>query len=90
MEQENGKEYIICGDLNPIMNDNEKNSGNFQSDPFRDKLELIMEANNLLDIQPRNGKYTWSNKRIRLGNIKEWLDRFLIHEIVNSNFNSVI
>lgn len=49
-----------------------------------------MEAHNLTDIVPKNGKYTWRNKRICPRNIKESLDRFLIHDNIISDFNSVI
>ena len=59
---ENNKKYIICGDLNLIFNIDKKRAGNFQVDPFRDKLENIMEAHNLTDILPKNGKYTWRKK----------------------------
>jgi len=71
------------------LNAYEKSGGNFQSDPFKDKLELIMEVNNLMDIQPRNGKYTWNNKRLGPGNIKEQLDIFLIHDNITLDFNLV-
>lgn len=43
-----------------------------------------------MDIVPKNGKFTWSNKILGLGNIKEILDKFLIREKIISDYNSVI
>jgi len=42
-----------------------------------------------MDIPPNNGKFTWSNKRAGIHNIKERLDRILIHERIVSGFSSV-
>lgn len=90
MGQENSKKCIICGDLNLILNAYEKQGQNFQAYLFRDKLENIMDENNVMDIQPKNIKYTWSNKRLGPGNIKEKLDIFWIHDKIIPNFNSMI
>ena len=43
-----------------------------------------------MDIVPKNGKFTWSEKILGLGNIKEILDKFLIREKIISDYNSVI
>ena len=37
-----------------------------------------MENNNLMDICPSNGSYTWTNKRSRFAHIAARLDRFLL------------
>eukprot|EP00253_Pinus_taeda_P008823 PITA_08823 len=77
------------GDLNLIRNIEETISGNFLADPSRDSLQGIIETHNLIDIPPNNGKFTWRNKRVGIHNIKERLDRILIHERIVSGFSSV-
>ena len=69
---------LVGGDLNLILKAKEKRGGNFLLDQNRETLEEIMEQSNLLDIPPKNGKYTWDNRRIGKANIKEILDRILI------------
>ena len=59
------------------------------ADPFRSKLENIIEENNLMDTILKNRKYKWSKKRIGLGNIKEHLDRFLLKDCLVTKFNSI-
>lgn len=43
-----------------------------------------------MDIGPKNGKFTWSNKRLGRDNIKQRLDRFLIQDNLISSYNLVI
>lgn len=52
-------------------------------------MEEIIEEQKLLDIPPSNGKYTWSNKRTGKQNIKERLDKILIHENIAVAFTVV-
>eukprot|EP00253_Pinus_taeda_P033497 PITA_33497 len=77
------------GDLNLIRNIEEKIGGKFLVDPSRDTLKTIIETHKLIDIPPNNGKSTWSNKRAGIHNIKERLDRILIHERIVTGFSSV-
>lgn len=72
-----------------ILNVEEKQGGIFQEDPFRDKLENTIEIHNLMDILPKNGKYTLSNKRLGMGNIKEQLDIFLIQDSIITDYKVV-
>eukprot|EP00253_Pinus_taeda_P014677 PITA_14677 len=83
------RNIFLGGDLNLIRNVDEKLGGNFLADPSRDSLETIIQAHNLLDIPPHNGKFTWSNKRIGIHNIKERLDRILVHERIVAGFSSI-
>lgn len=64
------------GDLNLIRNIEKKIGGKFLADPSRDTLETIIETHKLIDIPPNNGKFTWSNKRAGIHNIKERLDSY--------------
>eukprot|EP00253_Pinus_taeda_P029857 PITA_29857 len=69
---------IVAGDFNLVLHANEKRGGNFTSDPFRSRLEAILQDHDLVDIRPKNRRYTWSNRLIGTSNIMEQLDRFLV------------
>eukprot|EP00253_Pinus_taeda_P021062 PITA_21062 len=45
-----------------------------------------MQENELVDIIPKNRRYTWSNRRMGAGNIMEHLDRFLVNISFLSTF----
>ena len=47
-------------------------------DPFGGRLEDLSTLWGLIDIKPKNGIYTWRNKRIRPGHIAARLDRVLV------------
>lgn len=76
-------------DLNLIWNIEEKLRGRFIGDPSRAALEDIIAEHKFLDIHPNNRKFTWSNKRTSIHNIKERLDRILIQEDIAANFSSI-
>ena len=87
---EDQEENLILGeDLNLIHKSKEKRGGIFQPDPNRDVLEGIIEQCNLLDIPPKNGKYTWDNKRLGKANIKERLDKILIRDNMVASYSKV-
>eukprot|EP00253_Pinus_taeda_P010491 PITA_10491 len=69
---------IVAGGFNLVLHANEKRGDNFTSDPFKSRLEAILQDHDLVDIRPKNRRYTWSNRRIGTGNIMERLDRFLV------------
>ena len=56
----------------------EKRGGTIIRDPFGEKLEDLMAELDLLDPTPKNGKYTWNNKRTGPCHIAARLDRFLV------------
>ena len=56
----------------------EKRGGSIIRDTFGEKLEDSMVDLDLLDSTPKNGKYTWNNKRTGLGHIAARLDQFLV------------
>lgn len=76
------------GDLNLVLNIEEKFGGTYHTNPSRDALETIMEQNKLINIPPSNGKYTWNNKRVGKNNVNEILDQILVQENIISSFNS--
>ena len=55
-----------------------KKGGSPVRDPAREWVEDIIMDWDLEDIKPSKGKFTWTNKRVGLGNIAARLDRFLV------------
>ena len=71
---------IIVGDLNIILNQEEKRGGMVVKDPIREHVyELIMDWG-LSDIIPAKGKFTWTSKRLGPWHIVARLDRFLVQD----------
>jgi len=70
---------IIDGDFNATIHSLEKMGGSVVSDPSRKKLEELIVDQDLLDIKPIKGKYTWTNKISIRGHIAVRLDIFLVH-----------
>eukprot|EP00253_Pinus_taeda_P008137 PITA_08137 len=86
IDNEQTPNIILAGDFNLILHANEKRGGNFIHDPFRSQLEGIMSEHELVDIIPKNRKYTWKNRRMGPGNIMERLDRILVNISLLSSF----
>lgn len=63
--------------------------GIFHADQFRDKLETIIQQFKLIDPPLTNGKYTWTNRRAGIHNIKERLDRLLVQERVAKIYQTI-
>ena len=76
-EELRGKYLIIAGDFNTTKSHMEKQGGTKVSEPFGEHMEDLMEDLDLLEPPLKNGKYTWSNKRMDPGHIVARLDRFL-------------
>jgi len=68
---------------------NEKCGGCLTPDPFISQLEKIMQQGDLVDVIPKNQKYTWSNRRLGSSNIMERLDQFLVNISLLSTFSVV-
>ena len=73
-----GKDVIIAGDFNTTKLSLEKRGGSIIRDSFGEKPEDLMADLDLLDPMPKNGKFTWSNKRAGPGHIGARLDRFRV------------
>eukprot|EP00253_Pinus_taeda_P015816 PITA_15816 len=84
-----GSKLVIRGDINMILNIEEKLGRNYFNNPSRTALEDLIEEYKLLDIPPSNGKFTWSNKIIRAHNIQERIDRILIQENLAAGYSSI-
>eukprot|EP00253_Pinus_taeda_P029081 PITA_29081 len=55
---------------------------------LRAKLENIMQECDLVDIIPKNRRFTWNNRRLGRDNILERLDRILVNTSFLSDFST--
>jgi exonuclease III len=92
-----GKRWIIEGDFYMIITLEEKRGGKKRLEQDSTKLKELIENLKLVDIENRNGTYTWTNKRSSHQQIACRLDRFLISEtlilegpLVDSNILSKV
>jgi len=92
LEAYNPINIVLAGDMNMVLNTNEKKGGYYGNDAQRNQIMEIIRQNDLIDIKPKKGKYTWTNKRIGDSHIVDRLDRFLIQgnllmegKIINSS-----
>lgn len=69
---------ILADDMNITLSTAEKKGGLTGKDIFRSQVESLIQTWDLLDIKPKKGKFTWSNKRRGKANIMARLDRFLV------------
>ena len=88
IQAEDNNNIILGGDLNLILHSNEKRGGIFTYDPYRAKLEDIMQECDLFDIIPKNRRYTWNHRRLGKENIMERLDRILVNTTFLSEFST--
>ena len=73
-----GKYLIIVGDFNATKVQSEKKGGSRIRDPYGENKEDLISELDLLDPPLKNGKYTWSNRRLGVGYIASRLDRFMV------------
>eukprot|EP00253_Pinus_taeda_P001896 PITA_01896 len=79
IDDEDNSNIILDRDLNLILHSNEKRGGIFTHDRHRRKLEIIMQEHDLVDVVPKNHRFTWNNYRLGKDNIMERLDRIMIN-----------
>ncbi|XP_057863998.1 uncharacterized protein LOC131072015 [Cryptomeria japonica] len=70
--------FAIGGDFNAILNLGEKRGGIIKSMRIIVDFGEFMDNNQLLDVVPNNGLYTWNNRRVGFTNIMERLDPFFL------------
>jgi hypothetical protein len=56
-----------------------KKGGSIVKYPFHEIIEDFISKGGMIDINPKKGLFTWTNKRIGLDHIASRLDRFLVH-----------
>ncbi|XP_057860381.1 uncharacterized protein LOC131069091 [Cryptomeria japonica] len=71
---------IMTGDFNAILNFEDKVGGLKKPTKVMDDLWDFVSNYRLVDIVPKNGKFTWNNRRLNFSNIVERLDRFFVGE----------
>jgi hypothetical protein len=72
--------WLIGGDFNIILTLEEKMGGTKRLDQDSGKFITLIDQLNLIDIETRNGIFTWSNHRSGHQHVASRLDRFLISE----------
>jgi exonuclease III len=90
LEKNSPSNIIIAGDLNIVIKAKEKRGGSNNSDPMLAKVEDIMQSWDLLDFNPIQGIYTWSNNRVGADHIAARLDRFLVQSSIMMNKKIII
>eukprot|EP00253_Pinus_taeda_P031845 PITA_31845 len=88
IDEEEINNIILGGDINLILHSNERRGGCFPHDPYRTWLETIMQDHDLVDIAPKNHKFTWNNHRLGKDNIMERLDRILVNVSLLSSYST--
>ncbi|XP_059443283.1 uncharacterized protein LOC132175345 [Corylus avellana] len=75
-----GGAWLLLGDFNSVLSPSEKSGGRgFGSSSQNDFLDFV-QSNALIDLGFVGNKFTWSNHRSGLANIRERLDRGLANQ----------
>jgi hypothetical protein len=85
LEETSTNNIILARDLNIIIKEKEKRGGSNNTDPMLVKVEEIMQVWDLLDFNPIQGIYTWTNNRVGPDHISARLDRFLVQSSIMMN-----
>jgi exonuclease III len=72
--------WIVGGDFNMILTLEEKIGGTKRLEQDSGKFKTLIEQLNMVDMETRNGIFTWSNKRTGHQHVACRLDRFLVTE----------
>lgn len=67
---------IMAGDFNALLELDDKVGGLKKYTQVMEDFRLFIDDMRVMDIVPKNGKFTWTNKRHNFLNISERLDRF--------------
>ena len=71
--------FYLVGDFKITISSEERKGGTKVRDPFGERLEDLISLWGLSNIKPKNGTFTWRNKRIGPGHIAARLDRVLVN-----------
>lgn len=72
------EDWIIGGDFNEVMDENEKSRSRRKSKEVMDEFREVVNGLALVDIKPNKRWFTWSNNRRGGSLVKERLDRYLV------------
>ncbi|XP_059067610.1 uncharacterized protein LOC131858395 [Cryptomeria japonica] len=68
------------GDFNALLDLDEKMGGLRMSNKVMEDFREFVQINKLIDVVPKNGLFTWTNRRAGFAHISERLDRHCIGE----------
>ncbi|XP_059068896.1 uncharacterized protein LOC131859315 [Cryptomeria japonica] len=71
---------VVVGDFNALLDLDEKKGGLRMSNKIMEDFRDFVMQNHLMDVVPKNGTFTWMNRRAKFAHISERLDRHLIGE----------
>ncbi|XP_059067404.1 uncharacterized protein LOC131858241 [Cryptomeria japonica] len=69
------EKVIVAGDFNAILNNEEKSGGLRMNTRVMEDFRDFVTENNLFDVIPKSGNFTWTNRRANFSRISERLDR---------------
>ena len=71
-------QQVVLGDSNALLSQVEKIGSIIPPLKTLQDFNCFVDNNNLMDIHPRNGSFTWTNKRVGFAHNPTHLDRFLL------------
>ncbi|XP_059068683.1 uncharacterized protein LOC131859144 [Cryptomeria japonica] len=69
---------IVVGDFNALLYNEEKFGGLSMNTRVMEDFRNFVIDNNLFDVVPKSGKFTWTNRRANFSRIFERLDRIFV------------
>ncbi|XP_059066192.1 uncharacterized protein LOC131857542 [Cryptomeria japonica] len=69
------EKVIVAGDFNAILNNKEKTGGLRMNARVMEDFRDFVTDNNLFDVIPKSGNFTWTNRRANFSRISERLDK---------------
>lgn len=78
LQSTNVENCILVKDFNAILVESEKKGGIQRLGTSQKDFQYFVDNNHLMDIIPKNGTFTWTNRRTGFTSIAERLDRFLM------------
>ncbi|XP_059070965.1 uncharacterized protein LOC131862171 [Cryptomeria japonica] len=69
---------IVARDFNAILNNDEKCGGLRMNTRVMEDFRDFVENNNLFDVVPKTGNFTWTNRRANVCRIFERLDKIFV------------
>ncbi|XP_057864000.2 uncharacterized protein LOC131072017 [Cryptomeria japonica] len=69
---------IVAGDFNALLNNEEKFGGLRMNARVMEDFRDFVTDNNLFDVIPKSGKFTWTNRRANFSKISERLDKIFV------------
>ncbi|GLJ41137.1 hypothetical protein SUGI_0852050 [Cryptomeria japonica] len=78
MENVGFERVIMAGDFNSLLELDDKVGHLRKCTQVMEDFRLLIDGMWVMDIVPKNGKFTWTNRRQNFSNISERLDSFFV------------